>query len=118
MRLSVLILPFLLLPQIAASEICGAARSDVAQVQSLLQQNGYDPKGVDGQMGPDTAQAIVAFQSMHGLPVDGRIDPDLLARLRAASQSSSVNSLLALAPPTPRLGFYQRFPWPSRMGGL
>jgi len=52
-----------------------------AQVQARLAREGYDPGPVDGVIGPQTRDAIAAFQSDHGLPVTGRIDNSLVNAL-------------------------------------
>ena len=53
----------------------------VAAVQKRLGQLGYYHGGVDGAMGPRTRSAIAAFESRHGLTVDGRISRPLLGTL-------------------------------------
>ena len=45
--------------------------TSVRDLQTLLYHFGYDPKGVDGQFGPLTRAAVVAFQDDEGLPEDG-----------------------------------------------
>jgi hypothetical protein len=58
--------------------------SMVAAVQGRLAELGYYPGVVDGVMGPQTRAAIAAFESRHGLAVDGRISGPLLNRLGLA----------------------------------
>ena len=57
--------------------------SMVADTQRSLTVLGYDPGGVDGQLGPRTAEALKRYQSDHGLLVTGRASPELLAHMRA-----------------------------------
>ena len=38
-------------------------------IQAALKSKGYNPGGLDGKMGPNTAAALKAFQSSRGLPV-------------------------------------------------
>ncbi|MBF0612996.1 MAG: peptidoglycan-binding protein [Magnetococcales bacterium] len=45
----------------------------VTRVQTALQAAGYDPKGIDGLFGPDTAVAVGKFQEAHGIVVDGEV---------------------------------------------
>jgi hypothetical protein len=51
-------------------------------VQRELSRRGYDTGGVDGVIGPQTRNAIAAFQGDHGLAVTGRIDEALVRSLR------------------------------------
>jgi hypothetical protein len=56
--------------------------SDLAtSVQSKLAQQSYYRGPIDGVIGSGSLQAIRRFQSDHGLPVTGRIDPKLLKAL-------------------------------------
>ena len=47
-------------------------------VQSKLAEQGYYHGQVDGIIGSGSIQAIRQFQADHGLPVTGKIDPQLL----------------------------------------
>jgi hypothetical protein len=53
-----------------------------ADVQQALDQNGYDAGPADGDVGPQTRNAIAAFQQDHGLNPTGRINTPLLRALR------------------------------------
>jgi Putative peptidoglycan binding domain len=53
----------------------------VAAVQRRLGELGYDSGIVDGVVGPQTRAAIAAFQSTHGMVVDGVITTRLLDRM-------------------------------------
>lgn len=55
--------------------------SMVAAVQQRLGRLGYYHGVVDGVMGPQTRNAIAAFESRNGLRVDGTIDRAVLDRL-------------------------------------
>lgn len=57
------------------------AGSMAARVQSDLADQGYDPGPIDGVIGPQTTDAIAAFQSDNGLPVTGNTDDPLLRAL-------------------------------------
>jgi Putative peptidoglycan binding domain len=59
----------------------GYGGSTVAAVQQRLGEMGYYQGAVDGVMGPQTRAAIAAYESRHGLSVDGRITGSLLNRL-------------------------------------
>jgi Putative peptidoglycan binding domain len=62
----------------------GYDRSLVARVQARLARAGYYAGPIDGVMGPHTRYAIRAYEYRHRLPVDGRIDGRLLARMGLA----------------------------------
>ncbi|MBE5804690.1 MAG: hypothetical protein E7316_09285 [Clostridiales bacterium] len=49
----------------------GSQGEEVRQLQERLQQLGYYTSAVDGQFGPGTRNAVIAFQSQHGLAADG-----------------------------------------------
>ena len=59
----------------------GYSGSTVAAVQRRLGELGYYHGVVDGSAGPRTRAAIAAFESRHGLVVDGTISRPLLGRL-------------------------------------
>ncbi len=48
------------------------------RLQESLTQLGYNTKGVDGQIGPNSRKAIRAFQSDNQMPADGYATPQLL----------------------------------------
>jgi localization factor PodJL len=58
-----------------------ATREMVARAQQLLSEMGYDPGPADGEIGERTRQAVVEFQKKTGMPADGEITADLLAKL-------------------------------------
>jgi hypothetical protein len=66
----------------AAGTSAGLSRGQVRAAQSALKGLGYDPGPIDGAMGPRTARAASAFQRAQGLPANGQLTPDTLARLR------------------------------------
>jgi lipoprotein-anchoring transpeptidase ErfK/SrfK len=53
----------------------------VVRLQILLDQGGASPGVIDGFDGENVRKAIIAFEAMRGLPVDGTIDPDVIAAL-------------------------------------
>ncbi len=67
----------------AASMEPPAQRPDpaVVRLQVLLDRAGASPGVIDGFDGDNVRKAVVALEAMSGLPVDGVIDPDLLAKL-------------------------------------
>ncbi len=55
--------------------------SERKDVQRRLNALGHDTAGIDGRHGPATVAAVQAWQRANGLPPDGYINADLLARL-------------------------------------
>lgn len=63
--------------------------SDVVELQRLLNVVGFlMSEDVDGVFGPWTEKIVRAFQSAHGLTVDGKVGPQTIKALRAASVES------------------------------
>lgn len=59
----------------------GSKGTDVKLLQAMLQKAGFDPKGVDGIYGPNTAAAVKAFQASVGMTQTGEVANDMLAAL-------------------------------------
>jgi localization factor PodJL len=57
----------------------------IARAQSLLNRLGYETGPADGDFGPQTREAIVAYQSDEGLERTGSVDAGLVARLERAT---------------------------------
>jgi len=63
----------------------------VRGAQERLAALGYMPEsGVDGQAGPATSVAVIAFQKWQGLPRDGQLGPQTLAALATASRPTPI----------------------------
>ncbi len=77
-------------PQRTSDAAPPASTSVVLQAQGLLAELGYGPLDVDGIEGPQTADAVRAFQTATGSRVDGRVNETLVARLEAAKQARMV----------------------------
>ncbi|MFP4328154.1 MAG: lytic murein transglycosylase [Paracoccaceae bacterium] len=60
----------------------GLTLADRKALQQGLTDAGFDTGEVDGVIGPDTREAITAYQRRAGLPVTGTPSRQLLARLR------------------------------------
>ncbi|MDB5615095.1 MAG: hypothetical protein JWQ22_2748 [Devosia sp.] len=58
----------------------------VARLQILLDQHGTSPGVIDGFDGQNVRKAIMAFEFMSGLPVDGLLDVDVLRGLDTGAQ--------------------------------
>jgi len=59
----------------------GSSGPDVTALQTKLKQLGFDPNGVDGNFGPGTESALIAFQKSKGLTADGKAGPNTLAAI-------------------------------------
>lgn len=60
----------------------GSDENVAVAVQRRLAEAGYYRGAIDGVIGNGTRKAIRAYERANGLPADGRIDADLLARLQ------------------------------------
>lgn len=58
-----------------------AGDETVRQAQQALQEKGHDPGPIDGQMGPNTQQALQSFQQAQGLQATGQLDTETLGAL-------------------------------------
>ncbi len=56
----------------------------IEEMQALLNAKGYDAGKPDGLVGPQTREALRAFQAAEGLPADGYPTKPLIDRLRAS----------------------------------
>ena len=63
-------------------DITSISKSQVGEIQSLLNSYGYNAGSADGVVGPKTVRAVRVFQRDAGLPVDGEISEVLLKELR------------------------------------
>jgi putative chitinase len=67
----------------------GSSGPDVQDLQQKLKDLGFDPNGVDGNFGPGTKAAVIAFQQSMGLQADGIAGPATLAALQAATAGTT-----------------------------
>jgi len=58
----------------------------IIRLQILLDRAGASPGVIDGHDGANLRKAIKGFEAMHGLAVDGKIDPEMLSRLNDNKQ--------------------------------
>src|ERR1051325_4370138 len=63
----------------------GSSGPDVKDLQQKLKDLGFDPNGVDGNFGPGTKAAVIAFQQSQGLQADGIAGPATLAAFHTAT---------------------------------
>jgi lipoprotein-anchoring transpeptidase ErfK/SrfK len=54
---------------------------EVVRMQILLDRAGASPGVIDGFAGENVQKAIMAFEAMHGMPVDGSVDERLIEAL-------------------------------------
>ena len=67
----------------------GSSGPDVKALQQQLKDLGFDPNGTDGNFGPGTKKAVLAFQQSKGLQTDGVVGPGTQAALDAAGGSAT-----------------------------
>ena len=60
----------------------GSTRVAVRGLQRMLRTRGYNVGEIDGRFGPKTDAAVRAYQSDHGLDVDGIVGPKTWDKLR------------------------------------
>jgi peptidoglycan hydrolase-like protein with peptidoglycan-binding domain len=60
----------------------GSTGPDVIALQTRLKDLGFDPNGVDGNFGPGTKAALIAFQKSKGLTADGIAGPQTMNALQ------------------------------------
>jgi putative chitinase len=59
----------------------GAKGERVKALQKALKDKGFDPGEIDGDFGPGTEAAVLAFQQSQGLIADGKAGPQTLGAL-------------------------------------
>ncbi len=69
-----------------------ADKSKVRQVQEALKAQGHDPGPIDGVMGPQTQEAIRAYQRSQNLTETGRLDAQTTEKLGIGSGMSGSGS--------------------------
>jgi peptidoglycan hydrolase-like protein with peptidoglycan-binding domain len=67
----------------------GSSGPDVTDLQQKLKDLGFDPNGVDGNFGPGTTKAVIAFQQSKGLEADGKAGPNTLAALQSSGDATA-----------------------------
>jgi TPR repeat protein len=69
-------------PPLPAAVEAGPDRSAVEFAQYVLAQLGYKAGTVDGNLGADTRRALIAYQTVKGLPPDGALTAAVLRHLK------------------------------------
>jgi peptidoglycan hydrolase-like protein with peptidoglycan-binding domain len=72
-----------------AMEASTSSPSDVRQIQQALKDKGFDAGPIDGQLGPQTEQALRSFQQAQGLQASGQIDQKTMAALGVQAGQST-----------------------------
>src|SRR5882762_6606868 len=67
----------------------GSSGPDVTALQTRLKELGFDPNGVDGNCGPGTKAALIAFQKSKGLQADGIAGPQTMAALQLGAAATT-----------------------------
>jgi peptidoglycan hydrolase-like protein with peptidoglycan-binding domain len=73
-------------------------RAAIRRVQTGLADLAYSPGAINGEMTPETRDAIIAFQRDHKLPETGEVSDDLVAEL--AKVNGAADAEAASAPAT------------------
>ncbi len=66
----------------------GSRAPEVRELQVLLKRKGFDAGQADGEFGPKSKTAVMAFQGAPGLKADGVVGPKTWAALRASPPAS------------------------------
>src|SRR5216684_5550404 len=78
----------------------GSSGPDVTNLQQKLKDLGFDPNAVDGDFGPGTRDAVIAFQQSNGLQADGIAGPATLAALGLGDGSANADAANSATPDT------------------
>jgi peptidoglycan hydrolase-like protein with peptidoglycan-binding domain len=70
----------------------GSTGPDVTNLQQRLKDLGFDPNGVDGNFGPGTKAAVIAFQQSKGLQADGMAGPNTMAALQSGGGATATGA--------------------------
>jgi len=70
----------------------GASGSEIRQLQEALKAAGFNPGTIDGDFGPATEAAVLAFQQSEGLLADGIVGPATLAVLNEEAEAQPIST--------------------------
>lgn len=74
----------------------GSKGPDVTALQMKLKEAGFDLGTIDGNFGPGTKAAVMAFQQSKGLTADGKAGPNTMAALEAGGGAVAGSSDLVV----------------------
>lgn len=77
----------------------GSISGDVKTVQQILTGQGYNVGPIDGNFGPQTQQAVIAFQKSKGLLPDGIVGPQTWAALKGQAPEPVIVPMVPALPP-------------------
>lgn len=77
-------------PNINLSE--GSKGENVTKLQTALKSLGYYTRQVDGDYGPYTTKAVIAFQAAKGLTQDGQFGPVTCAKLQEVTKTNNTST--------------------------
>lgn len=83
----------------------GSSGSEVSGLQRRLAERGFPPGQVDGEFGPGTEAAVLAFQRSEGLVADGVVGPRTARALGLESPPEAVSAIPAVTVDTVRRMF-------------
>lgn len=84
------------------------SKEEIKKLQRRLLELGFDPKGVDGVIGPDTEKAIVAFKKSVGLAARPYVGPITLEALFGKdAPTTPVAALPWMAEITKYMGYHE-----------
>ena len=63
------------------NEIASEPDPAIIRLQVMLDRAGSSPGVIDGYYGENVSKAVAGFEALNDLPVDGKLDPDVLRRL-------------------------------------
>lgn len=97
----------------------GQTGADVAKLQTRLAELGFPPGKIDGEFGPATEAALLAFQKSRELLADGIAGPRTLAALGLAKRAAlptaipyvTVEKVCDMFPRTPRPNIEKHLPY-------
>lgn len=76
----------------------GSKGADVVKLQNRLKSVGFNPGKLDGDFGPATKAAVIAFQKSQGLLADGVAGPRTLAALGLMRNDALPSALRSVTP--------------------